>query len=159
MKYLVCFRPGEYLARKIESTPSTTRPKLGFHSTVYLFSADSRNEWEILERLKKIKFKKFDVKTLDCCCFDEDSQVLKLNKPHQLTTLHDEIVNTLNGLVITDERYNKYIGKNYSPHITIGKGSQGFDTTNRKLIGITVPVVNLEILKKEDVWRKIGNIY
>lgn len=166
MKYLAYFQPSPELSNLIQNQDHTLIPTSGLHTTLCSFHMELEQESSLIRDLAKTYYSPFEVETQEIDIFDKESIVLKLTRPPELYQLHEDIVQIVKRCANPEfnERYSRYFGPRYNPHITISKTSTPFDTTNtlntshQTLTGHTFRVEQFYLAKKQnDRWTNLGN--
>jgi len=160
MKYLACFRPSRDLIEKLNRESGLVVPSSGFHCTLWKFSLLEKDEEAIIEKLSALTTKSFTAEVIGDAVFDFDSYVLLLRRSESLLDLHTNILLTSETLDndprLFTEGVIKYGMRNYSPHITISKGT-GRLRLSEEYLGIEMYISQYLLMKKKDnEWRDVA---
>ncbi len=160
MKYLTYFRPNEEFSDLILKQDQIVVPGSDLHSTISVFYMSEDNESDLIKELSRINFNSFCVQTEKFDDFDDDSLVLRLSKPNELSDLHRIVVSIVQNYVSDTSKFNKMIKQygldKYNPHLTISKSSSNFNRKNNHLFGRKMQISEYFLAKKDDgVWQEV----
>jgi len=162
MKYLASFKPSKELSNLILKQKNIVLPGSGLHTSICFFPLDSLDEHKLISDLSRVKFRPFEIETLEFDDFDKDSLVLKLSCPQELANLHERVLSIVAKYsdLSFEASIQNYCGERYSPHLTISESSSNFDRISKVLIGHKFEVSEYFLSKKTDAtWKNIQTFY
>jgi hypothetical protein len=155
---------------------------LGPHCTI--IGSFFKNEKEVLDIIKKLRFEKFRIKTLRYDFFESNNLVIKIKRSQEILELHKKIIDKLKTKIMRpkENKYttfnspkrraifkkygNVFLGEFYNPHISIAKILPKLNKSSIRLIekeyvfqGINWNVDKIYVAKRTGKkWKKIMEI-
>ncbi|MGV8086548.1 MAG: 2'-5' RNA ligase family protein [Candidatus Woesearchaeota archaeon] len=132
-----------------------TKPALGMHCTILRFYSVV-DEDILIKEFNNLCISLYSVSTqiTKTVLFDDNNIVLQLDNTSILEKLHRDTIRKFNPFeIITSE--TRYVGSNYTPHITIGQVSNNYSIPNKLsklLINKNIILDTIVFVKAESDW-------
>jgi hypothetical protein len=167
MKYLVHFRPGQELSDLIFLQNNSDTPGIGYHCTVASLYVNECQEKKFVAELKKIHFPPFEAVTRKFATRIDQRVYLELSLPPELERLHLDVMRLSRQYAEFKDDFDlkskQYFFHNYSPHITVSKKGNLFDTASedaKLLLDQKIYVVELVVSReKTGNWQDVGKLH
>lgn len=131
------------------------KPTLGMHCTILRFYSVV-DEDVLIKEFNNLCISLYSISThiTKIALFNDDAVVLQLNNASLLEKLHLNTIKKFNPYeIITSE--TRYVGSNYSPHITIGHALNNSipNKLSKSLINKNIILDTIVFVKKESDWK------